>query len=437
MIENLTNEQLNKLVANWNRLFNVNEQIKDITFSDSDTLFNNFIDKISRNKTYNITDKICYCEKVDQNYNIRYAADIEKNEISTEFFNVRAKRKLFDLINNFEIIITNGFALTTDTAPKKTVLRYEVIRNIFTSNHTHFFSIDMPFSIDNSNIFLTEIFYNELKSNKNRLNTLKFSSYLLNTFELGVTIDEVILKPKITVSPYGRWYWSGTEKVQNDSKARNRIYNKLIKYGKIMNIDLISGEPTILQSLTKSATLKKLIKMRIKLYNEEDTTKLSSSIKNLMNIYIHSLNTPEIAEEQFRNDDNYSNIEKLLHMTILDIFRNLDNEFEEYNRKVIDEYRENLAMVECDRRIVNPLAIVMSDRDIIKEHRKFLQGHTHDKILKIAQNIYSNLGFIPLFTIHDSISYFINNHDEKPIIENVYKIANSLKTPVTIEIMEK
>ena len=101
MIENLTNEQLNKLVANWNRLFNVNEQIKDIVFSDSDTIFNNFIDKISRNKTYNITYKICYCEKVDQNYNIRYAADIEKNEISTEFFNVRAKRKLFDLINNF------------------------------------------------------------------------------------------------------------------------------------------------------------------------------------------------------------------------------------------------------------------------------------------------------------------------------------------------
>ena len=106
-----------------------------------------------------------------------------------------------------------------------------------------------------------------------------------------------------------------------------------------------------------------------------------------------------------------------------------------YNKNIIDSYKNNLSVTEFDRRIVNPATILMSEKEIIKEHRKYLQGHTHDRILLLAQGLYNNLGLIPMFTIHDSITYFINNHDETPILDCVNKIAKNIKTPITIEIL--
>jgi hypothetical protein len=232
-------------------------------------------------------------------------------------------------------------------------------------------------------------------------------------------------------------YWSGTEKIQNDSKARNKIYNKLLKYGKVMNIDLINGEPWILSQMSGSKTIKKLIKARIKL-NSKGEHDLGNIIKNLLNIYIHSVNKPNVANAIFQsknNSEDIKKIEKVLNCKMYDVICNISNELEEYNKNIIDSYKNNLSVTEFDRRIVNPATILMSEKEIIKEHRKYLQGHTHDRILLLAQGLYNNLGLIPMFTIHDSITYFINNHDEAPILDCVNKIAKNIKTPITIEIL--
>ncbi len=423
-----------ELIKYWNSYFNYNYDMTNVNeYYDVDGIFNDYL--LANKTDYELTDEICFCKKVDSDYLVYY---VKNNKVVSDNFNVRAKRKLSNLINNYSVIIVDGFSLSEDlVSNNKIILRYELIRNIFTSNHTHFLSDSLRFSIDDNTVFFTKMFYIELFSNNNRLNQLKFTSYVLNSFEKGVSVDDIILKPNINVSQYGRWYWSGTEKIQNDSKARNKIYNKLLKYGKVMNIDLINGEPWILSQMSGSKTIKKLIKARIKL-NSKGEHDLGNIIKNLLNIYIHSVNKPNVANAIFQsknNSEDIKKIEKVLNCKMYDVICNISNELEEYNKNIIDSYKNNLSVTEFDRRIVNPATILMSEKEIIKEHRKYLQGHTHDRILLLAQGLYNNLGLIPMFTIHDSITYFINNHDEAPILDCVNKIAKNIKTPITIEIL--
>lgn len=412
---------------------NLVEDTLTVDSLEVDNIFNAYLKTISSKMNFEFTDNICYCSKHNSTISISY---VKNNEIRTEDLDVRAKRKFYTLIGNYDIIITNNFPIAADAVnASKILLRYELLRNIYTSNHTHFFSKDMPFSIDDNSVFLTKVFYNNLISDKTKLYRLRFASYLLNMFEIGVSIDDLVLKPNISVSPYGRWYWSGTEKVQNDIKSRNKIYKKLLKYGKVLNIDLISGEPIILSQLNNSQLLKKLLKYRIAIKSTDPV--LSTTLKDLINIYIHAVISPEEAYSKFKANNDYKLVENKLGVAVIDIFAGLQDDFLWYNNKVIDTYRQNLSCVELTRRIVNPGTILMNDSDIIKEHRKFLQGHTHDKILELASMIYKEHQILPMFTVHDSLSYFISERDDiTEIKEIVRKSAKQTKSPITIQILE-
>lgn len=430
----LDEKQIQKLIYSWNNYFDVNLVEDNYTVDDLtiDNLFNSYLASYSSTLSFEYTDNMCTCEK----QNSRIIVTYYKNKICTDEFDVRSKRKFYNLINNFDYIITNNLPISAEALNKtKILLRYEIIRNILTSNHTHFFNKDLPFSVNDNSVFMTKAFLHELTSHKERLAKLRFSSYLLNQFELGVAIDDLVLKPNISISPYGRWYWSGTEKVQNDLKSRKRIFNKLLKYGKILNIDLISGEPMILSQLSNSSLLKKLLKYRISI--KKNDIELSTVLKNLINIYIHAVTTPEDAYYKFKANNDYKLVESKLGIPVIDILAGLQDDFLWYNKKVIDNYRQNLSYDELSRRIVNPGVFISNENDIIKEHRKFLQGHTHDKILDIAMLTFKEMNILPIFTVHDSLTYFISNSENLLEVKDIVKKnAKLIKTPITLEILE-
>lgn len=430
----LDEKQIQKLIYSWNNYFDLNLVEDNYTVDDLtiDNLFNSYLASYSSTLSFEYTDNMCTCEK----QNSRIIVTYYKNKICTDEFDVRSKRKFYNLINNFDYIITNNLPISAEALNKtKILLRYEIIRNILTSNHTHFFNKDLPFSVNDNSVFMTKAFLHELTSHKERLAKLRFSSYLLNQFELGVAIDDLVLKPNISISPYGRWYWSGTEKVQNDLKSRKRIFNKLLKYGKILNIDLISGEPMILSQLSNSSLLKKLLKYRISI--KKNDIELSTVLKNLINIYIHAVTTPEDAYYKFKANNDYKLVESKLGIPVIDILAGLQDDFLWYNKKVIDNYRQNLSCDELSRRIVNPGVFISSENDVIKEHRKFLQGHTHDKILDIAMLTFKEMNILPIFTVHDSLTYFISNSENLLEVKDIVKKnAKLIKTPITLEILE-
>lgn len=430
----LNEKDIQKLIYSWNNYFDKIQVEDNYTVDDLtvDNLFNSYLASYSSTLSFEYTDSICYCEKHNSKISVTYY----KNKICIDEFDVRAKRKFYNLINNFDYIITNNLPISAEAINKtKILLRYELIRNILTSNHTHFFSKDLPFSVDDNSVFITKSFLYELSSNIERLNKLRFSSYLLNQFELGFAIDDLVLKPNISISPYGRWYWSGTEKVQNDLKSRKRIFNKLLKYGKILNIDLISGEPMVFSQLSNSSLLKKLLKYRISI--KKTDIELSTTLKNLINIYIHAVTTPEDAYYKFKANNDYKLVESKLGIPVIDILAGLQDDFLWYNKKVVDNYKQNLSCNELSRRIVNPGASVFNENEIVKEHRKFLQGHTHDKILDIAMLTFKELNILPIFTVHDSLTYFINHSENLLEVKDVVKKnAKMIKTPITMEILE-
>lgn len=423
----------NNLIKKWNNFFGYN-CIENFSGNTYDDLFNSYLYYNNKNLAYDFLTKICFVEKNSSGiYNVTY---YNNENIINEEINQRSKRKFYNLISDFEIIITKNFPLNDDSLDKnKIVLRHEIIKNILTSNETHFFSNDLPFSIQDNRVFLTKIFYDLLFENEERLNILKFGSFLLNKFEIGLTIDDIKLKPKISVSHYGRWYWSGTEKIQNDIKSRQKIYKKFIKYGKILTVDLASGEPTILCDLSNSILLKKLLKYRIAL--KKVNVDLSKSLKSLINIFIHSSSDYKAIASQFKSHDKlYLQIEQELGISIEDLLGSLQDEFLCYNNSIIDMHKKNLSVKEMNRRIVIPHSYILTDEELIKEHRKYLQGHTHDRILSLAQKIYSLTGLLPIFTVHDSISYFINNYDSEDITNKINEIFKNEKYPITIEIIE-
>lgn len=422
-------KELDLVVRGWNTVFNSDVVLDRSKISSCTTnfVFNLFLTQLSRDLHHELNDEICVCEKKENKFHVY---SIESNDIVSREYGFKSKRKFFNDINNFKIIITNFPIDVNSIIRGKLILRKEVIVNLMTSNLTHFFSNELPYSAGDNKIFFTKAFENLLMSNIDKLKLMEFSSHLLNTFEIGVAIDDVILKPVITISPYGRWYWTSTEKIQNNISIRNKIYKKLLKYGKVMTIDLISGEPVIFAQLANSTLLKKLINLRINL--KEKNPVLCESLKNLINIFIHAVESPKEAYNKFKAFGDISIIERELHISVIEIFYCLQEEFMCYNNSVLNDYK-TLSRTELNRRIVNPLGFLNFKNEFIKEHRKYLQGHTHDKILELAMMNYNELNLLPIFTVHDSISYFINGKDAEPI-SNIIKLnAKKLKTPVTIE----
>lgn len=425
----------NMLVDYWNDYFGISNSYVPIETTDVDKLFNSYLSSISTSLEFEWNSGICLCKRVDTAIEVYYINS--NNSLTYKEFSLRAKKKFFSFLCEFEIIITDNLPLNKDIFGNTLLLRYELIRNIFTSNHTHFFDKTLPFSIDDISIFFTTQFKILLMSDSQRLENLIFSSHVLNSFELGVTINDIILKPNITISHYGRWYWSGTAKIQNDLKARNAVYERFLDYGKVLTVDLVSGEPTILSELSGSILLNKLVKYRIKL-NKKGDNELSNLIKEILNIFIHSVDKPAVAYKHFKNKhSDYNSIEKELGISILDVFLSLQAEFMCYNNKVIENYKTNLSTIENGRRIVNPSSILFTPTELIKEHRKYLQGLTHDKIIRIARLMYNETRILPIFTIHDSVSYYISEENENSTIETMKKIGKQIKTPITLEIIQK
>ena len=45
------------------------------------------------------------------------------------------------------------------------------------------------------------------------------------------------------------------------------------------------------------------------------------------------------------------------------------------------------------------------EKEIWKEHLKYLQGHVHDQVIKIAFQIKRKLNILPSYLVHDEIVY--------------------------------
>ena len=417
------------LINDWNKIFS--EGIPSNKINDNNDihqLFNDYLNLIVANRTYELREDICLIDKLGYKYNIYFA---NNNSIHKTELDVRSKRKFFSLINNYDIIITKNFPLQDNFRDNKIILRYEVICNILTSNKTHYFSIDTPFPINDYTVFFTKDFYNILLNNPVKFNFIKFSSMLLNKFEIGLTIDDVILKPRINISRYGRWYWSNTKNFQTNLNVRNKLYSKLAKYGNVFNIDFISAEPNLLSKLCNSKLLQKLVKYRV--VAKKSNPEVSNAIKDLLNIYIHSNDSPVEAYKKL-NKHKQSTVENALGVSVLDILSCLEDDFLDYNNYVIDRYKTSLSIEELIRRIVIPDAFI-NDREVIKEHRKYLQGHVHDHVLELARLIYEDLNILPLFTIHDSLSYFLPKECDLDEVKNsLIKNIKKLNIPVEVEV---
>lgn len=417
------------LISDWNKIFS--EDISSNKINDNNDihqLFNDYLNLIVANRTYELREDICLIDKLGYKYNIYFA---NNNSIHKTELDVRSKRKFFSLINNYDIIITKNFPLQDNFRDNKIILRYEVICNILTSNKTHYFSIDTPFPINDYTVFFTKDFYNILLNNPVKFNFIKFSSMLLNKFEIGLTIDDVILKPRINISRYGRWYWSNTKNFQTNLNVRNKLYSKLTRYGNVFNIDFISAEPNLLSRLCNSKLLQKLVKYRV--VAKKSNPEVSNAIKDLLNIYIHSNDSPVEAYKKL-NKHKQNMVENALGVSVLDILSCLEDDFLDYNNYVIDRYKTSLSIEELIRRIVIPDAFI-NDREVIKEHRKYLQGHVHDHVLELARLIYEDLNILPLFTIHDSLSYFLPKECDLDEVKNsLIKNIKKLNIPVEVEV---
>ena len=101
----------------------------------------------------------------------------------------------------------------------------------------------------------------------------------------------------------------------------------------------------------------------------------------------------------------------------------------------MENYRNEIVVEELYRRIIIPDAVLYSDNDLIKEHRKYLQGHTHDKLLKLAELVHTALDILPIFTVHDSASFFINHKNKEDILCSFQNCIKELKSPIEIEII--
>jgi len=417
------------LINNWNKIFS--EGIPSNKINDNNDihqLFNDYLNLIVANRTYELREDICLIDKLGYKYNIYF---VDNNSMCKIELDVRSKRKFFSLIDNYDIIITKNFPLQDNFRDNKIILRYEVICNILTSNKTHYFSIDTPFPINDYTVFFTKDFYNILLNNPVKFNFIKFSSMLLNKFEIGLTIDDVILKPRINISRYGRWYWSNTKNFQTSLNVRNKLYSKLTRYGNVFNIDFISAEPNLLSKLCNSKLLRKLVKYRV--VAKKSNPGVSDAVKDLLNIYIHSNDSPVEAYKKL-NKHKQNMVENALGVSVLDILSCLKDDFLDYNNYVIDRYKTSLSIEELIRRIVIPDAFI-NDREVIKEHRKYLQGHVHDHVLELARLIYEDLNILPLFTIHDSLSYFLpKEYDLDEVKSSLIKNIKKLNIPVEIEV---
>lgn len=427
----------------------LNYYIETLKQSNNSTIFDSFLmgmptdclhyctitdlDGNSRQK-YPLVNNICVCTQFSDKTIREYHYNSKQNDIIYTDFTTRSRRKFYDTISKFDYIISD---FSIDNPNNQAILlRKEVLDNYIFDNYNYYLDSDYCFNQSLHEIYLTEKLFNMI-TNSEYFEQWKFDSLLLNHFLKGLTVDDIVIKPNINISRYGRWYWSNTDKFQTNIAERNRVYSKLSKYGIVINIDLVSGEPMILSKLAHSKLLKKFIDYRMSLKDKDD--EMRNILKKFINIFIHSYPTVNsVYNTVVKTISNYGRIEDIIGIPLEKIIEKLFNEFSDYNDKVIQSYRNTLEYKELQRRIIIPCAPIMSNADIIKEHRKYMQGHTHDLVLKYAFMNYQTCNILPIFTIHDCLSYFIQdvtNIDD--IIDNIKKNAKKLKVSINLEIRKR
>jgi hypothetical protein len=118
----------------------------------------------------------------------------------------------------------------------------------------------------------------------------------------------------------------------------------------------------------------------------------------------------------------------------MEILNKLHEELIDYNIKMVEMYKSTLSFNELRRRIVNSSAILDDDIDIIKKHRIYLQGHVHDNIIILSKYIYEKTGIFPLYTIHDSVSFYLNsNQNYDRFIEAAKSASKEIHLPYIID----
>ena len=430
MMDNLI--ATDKLLRYWNDIFNKNGKFS--CKNALDKMFDEYLLSIDDNTNeYAYTDKVrvCLYDTTNKMYNL-YKCNDDMSNIQKHAIDKTKKRQLFDFMNDASVIITNFPLMHFEN---KICLRYEFLINILTSSEQFlFFDKNLFFSKKSIRPFFCKKLWQPLVNNRAKFEFIKFSSFLLNHYENGTNYG-IVIKPTVKVSQYGRWYWSNTIKIQNNSDVRRDAINILSKAGDVVNLDLISGEPTILSQLSRSKSLKSLISLRIKL-NQNGKDNLSKKLKEIMNISIHSVESPlKILDKVIKNDNSCS--KQLFDLKSSGIFDSLQDELECYNNTVIDSYVKNMSMIEQYRRVINPFAIIMTNYDIIKEHRKYLQGLVNDRINNIAFELYKKHDIMPIFSVHDSLCYVCENVDSNKLMESIMEISKSVKAPISVEKISK
>lgn len=430
----LTKNKKDRLLKHWNTIFKSNISLSD-DISDSDVLFNSFLSSYSKNQKYEYTETACVCLKNGNKLSLYSAED---DNIVFDEIGINTRKKFRNYINNFNIVITN-FELGKDLIenclkinPKKQFLRYEILHSSYSGCKYNYLDESVPFGNDNPAAYLTKSFIKRLISNKNNYSFIRYSSHLLNHFENGMIIDDTIIKPKVNVSGYGRWYWTGKYKLQQDKELRNSIIEKIVSRGdKYVSIDFISASPSILAKISQSKTLKSLINKRIKNLENSD---FSKNLKDILNIIVHGNEDLDILKSRFDRKYDIEYLEKIGKFDFYSMLESLHSDLLEYNNNVIDAYKTSLTFQELKRRIVDPGAIVEDDIDIVKKHRVYLQGHIHDNILLLTKHVYENTGIYPLYTVHDSVNFYINKNDDyDKFIESVKLAGREVKLPFRVE----
>lgn len=423
-----------RLVNHWNCVFQSDINVPEEIY-DSETLFNTFLSKYQKDRKYNYAENICLCLKRN-NKLLLYSA--EDNKVLFSDIGINTRKKFRNYINNYKFVITD-FDLSKELITNclkidqnKKFLRYEILHSLYSGSSSNYIGDNIPFSKDNPSAYLTEDFLTQINSDQNLLFFLQYSSYLLNCFENGIIIGDMILKPKISISNYGRWYWSGNYKLQQDKKIRNRIISEIKKNkDHYVSIDFISASPVMFAKLTKSKVLKYLIKERIR---KIDNIEYQSAIKDILNIYIHGNETPDKLYRHLSSKMDIAKVEKIGKFNLLKVLDGLHKETESYNKSIVDTYKQKLHYHELKRRMVNYEAGIISDNEIIKKHRIYLQGHIHDTVLALSKYVYDNTGILPIYTVHDSVNYFVSKtEDYDKFISVLRSSAKEIKNPFRIE----
>lgn len=410
-----------------NKYFNTNIKLdfnNDLILDN----FNAYLEEYIKDKEIEYNNKVCVILKSKDNTISLYALN-NKNNIIVEDLGENYRKYLDIIDKKYELKISNiNLSLNN-------LIYYPLVKNYLFGNDTHYINKDLPFSINNYNIFLTKWFYEYYKKEIKLFNYLRFSTDMLFKIEEGIVLDNYSYLPIINVVNNGRWYYSNSlsigkkdiGNIHNNLDNRNKLENLLNNNGYTINIDIISAVPYMFSKITKSKQLQKLIDCRLE---NMDNKELKHSIKDLTNIYIFSNYNFDRLKEYYNNKIDFSLIKKKLNITSLhDFFNELQKEINIYDESIINKYKKNLNNKQLLRNICLPEILFDSKKEFIKKHRVYINGHVNDVIVKIAQKIYEKYNIYPIYTIYDNLMYYSKN---KKIINNIYSLLTKLKIPANI-----